>query len=111
MFQLSVMAFLRGDGCLTCSVAALIFSLISLASISPCMKSSKESISQTSWDVFLATCTRISAGSLAMIIGMSRLPYCSEFTPTASSPLMLTFILSHRKQSWLGLSNVQMFSF
>ena len=111
MFQLSVMTFLRGDGCLTCWVAASIFSLISLASISPCMKSSKESISQTSWDVFLATCTRISAGSLAMIIEMSRLPYCSEFTPTASSPLMLTFILSHRKQSWLGLSNVQMFSF
>ena len=45
-----------------------------------------------------------------MIGIISKLPCCSDLTPKASSPLMLTLILSYKKRSSLGLSTTQTLS-
>ena len=48
--------------------------------------SNKSSIFHTSCVEFRASCSRISLGSLDIIIGINKLPYCSGDTPNEASP-------------------------
>lgn len=56
--------------------------------------SSNSSIFQTSSFEFRATCSRISLGSLDMIIGINKPPYCSGDTSNEASPRVWTLIWS-----------------
>lgn len=81
-FRLSVAG---NDGPLTCSAVILIFWLISLVSISLWIWSRSRSPKRLETYI-LFTCIRISSESLAIMIGISKLPYCSDLTSKASSP-------------------------
>ena len=61
-------------------------SLVSRASTSFLIVSYNSSIFHTSSVEFRATCSRISLGSLDIIIGINKLPYCSGDTPNEASP-------------------------
>ena len=60
--------------------------LVSRASTSFLIVSNNSSIFHTSSVEFRATCSRISLGSLDIIIGINKLPYCSGDTPNEASP-------------------------
>ena len=70
-------------------------SAASLASTSFLTVSISSSISQTSLVVSRANLSRSSSGSLVMMMGISKLLYCSDLIPKDASPLILTVILSY----------------
>ena len=61
-------------------------SLVSRASTSFLIVSNHSLIFHTSSVEFRATCSQISLGSLDIIIGINKLPYCSGDTPNEASP-------------------------
>lgn len=88
-------------------------SLASPASTSCLTIFSKSSILHTSLPVSLAIHKQTSLGNLVMIIGMSRLPYQADVTPSAFNPRMRSYhdlIKNHTKWSRLIIPQLEISS-